>query len=1507
MAMACIVVFATTYALILPAITMTVDTYCGKEEHVHTKEECYERVLVCGLDDTGANNGAEAVNAETQHQHGENCYETRRILVCGLEESAGHTHTESCYEKQLICGQEEREGHAHTESCYDEAGNLICGLEEDAGHIHDDSCYQNVLVCGQEESAGHTHDDSCYQEERVLICTEPTDVVPTTAAAVHVHTDACYEERLICTKEEHTHSQICYSNPSADVEDASVWESTIPTGLGVNWAENVAAVANSQLGYTESTKNYEVNEDGSLRGYTRYGAWYGTPYGDDWSAMFASFCLNYAGVPQSAVPYGFVSCYWLESMQNSGLYRSAAECSPQAGYIVFFDTNGDGIVDHTGVVTEVTGDATSLSIKTVEGDVSGKVAACSYVSGDGRIIGYGMLPKNPNAPAEPETSAAETVAAESTAAETTIANEEPAESEISGEETSAAEEFSEEESEAISEGFSEEESEAISEGFSEEETEEEFSEEEFSEEETEEESSEEEFSEEESEEESSEEETEEESSEEESEEESSEALEMVTKVAEIYTDDSYTILAEDDETVITLTGLMPENAHVVAYQKELEIENLVCAYDITILTEDDEKFEPDAENPISVCIQLPNTDAGMLADFEEESEGQSAEDADTGADSQRQMTVCYVTDDGELEQIPAESDEDGLHFEAEHFSVYAVMAAATTTGVDNASKLRNAFNNAGNGDVIQLTGDISINRGNTIEIGNKNLTLDLNGHHITISSNITLFKVNSGGLTIKNSAGDANGSKSFTYKTMTSAVTNQAKGTTSENTASYTVSTNGYIQGNASAIVNVAGGTFTLESGLLCDGTGRAIYQGGGTVNLSGGYINGFTRTGDVNNNDSFGGAVRVTGGTLNLSGTVLSNNKALNGGAIYNNGGTVNMTGGVISQNTSTRTTTNWNYHGEESNYKCGGGGIYADNASTTTISGGYVSFNVTTDTGYFDGGGGILISGDNTTLNFSGGYITGNTAAGGGGIRASFGSKTIVNMTGGYLSQNTSTNAEGGGANFDRNCTATITAGYVTNNNCIKGEHWGGGGLFCADGATLNLTNTLITLNRAGGFGAGVGGCSTGMLYLYVNQGCAVYDNSAKVDSDSPHYAEGGEKKDGDRSRVAKYPAFLNNGNDDFFCALKSSVMGTMLGNSAANWQGTADGRVVKLEKDQLASASQLMGLTAHPTEEAKAIAESCARLYITGNYAYTHGGGVMCNGNLVIGIPENIENPAYLTVVGTKSLLKGDTAQSLEGKTFTFQIKDTSGNVVTTGTNDSSGNITFASPLEFTAAGTYTYIISEVQPENSGTADVTYDTRQYKLIVTVTKDSGTPLYGDTVVYNHLISETTLQMSTDGGNTWIEQSVTVADNVLTLPATDGASFINREKDKIDIPVKKVWKDVEGDAVTEPSVESITVILYQDDTEYDRQTLNKENEWSYTWKDLPIDNTYKVEEEYVSGYKVTYENVDGTWVITNQKSAEYALPSTGGSGTFLFTVGGVLLIAISVLLGYLKHRRYAR
>lgn len=237
----------------------------------------------------------------------------------------GHIHTATCcdYEEVLTCGLEECEDtlHEHTDDCYDEEGNLVCTQPEVIeGHTHTEDCcgYEETLICGEEE-----------QQE----ISEP-----------HRHTEACYTREFVCTKSEHTHSLICYSDKFADLESAGEWEATIPELTGETAGENVALAAKSQIGYTQSGRNYEVDDAGGKHGYTRYGAWYGYPY-SEWCAMFASFCLHYAGVAQADVPYAAGCVYWTERLTDAGLYRDAGGYTPKTGDLVFFDTDGDGASD----------------------------------------------------------------------------------------------------------------------------------------------------------------------------------------------------------------------------------------------------------------------------------------------------------------------------------------------------------------------------------------------------------------------------------------------------------------------------------------------------------------------------------------------------------------------------------------------------------------------------------------------------------------------------------------------------------------------------------------------------------------------------------------------------------------------------------------------------------------------------------------------------------------------------------------------------------------------------------------------------------------------------------------------------------------------------------------------------------------------------------------------------------------------------------------------------------
>ena len=310
---------------------------------------------------------------------------------CGQE---AHTHDGSCYETILICGQDEQ-----------------LPVEQPTPHVHTEDCYaaRLVLVCGQEESEEHTHTEDCYQTQYELICPlEEGEAEDEPEIPAHVHTDACYETRLICEKPEHTHSLSCYADAQADLESASVWEQTIPQTLSGQWRADVVAVAESQLGYAASTRNYIVDEAGGMHGYTRYGAWYGSPYGE-WCAMFASFCLHYAGVPEDSIPAQAGCIRWTEQLQALGRYAAAGTAAPQPGDLVFFDTGSDGYADHVALVAEVPADGASLT--TIEGNVGGCVVRKQHALDEAGLLGFGILPEQedngetPEEPAEPETPA----------------------------------------------------------------------------------------------------------------------------------------------------------------------------------------------------------------------------------------------------------------------------------------------------------------------------------------------------------------------------------------------------------------------------------------------------------------------------------------------------------------------------------------------------------------------------------------------------------------------------------------------------------------------------------------------------------------------------------------------------------------------------------------------------------------------------------------------------------------------------------------------------------------------------------------------------------------------------------------------------------------------------------------------------------------------------------------------------------------------------------------------
>ncbi|MCI8422104.1 MAG: fibro-slime domain-containing protein [Lawsonibacter sp.] len=222
--LASVVVFCTTYALILPAITLSNTLTCGLEEHTHA-EACYAMQVPAPRVELICSPQVPAGGA-LLHSHNHVCYDNEGNLICTLAEVDTHTHTDSCWRESrtLVCEELQEPGHTHTDACYTlHRGELICTETEsqEASHTHTSACYTTVtsgLTCTQAEGGGHTHDDSCYTVETIetLTCSIPE-------GDGHTHSSSCYapdREELTCSLEEgeeHSHDSSCYTTIPGDL------------------------------------------------------------------------------------------------------------------------------------------------------------------------------------------------------------------------------------------------------------------------------------------------------------------------------------------------------------------------------------------------------------------------------------------------------------------------------------------------------------------------------------------------------------------------------------------------------------------------------------------------------------------------------------------------------------------------------------------------------------------------------------------------------------------------------------------------------------------------------------------------------------------------------------------------------------------------------------------------------------------------------------------------------------------------------------------------------------------------------------------------------------------------------------------------------------------------------------------------------------------------------------------------------------------------------------------
>lgn len=806
---------------------------------------------------------------------------------------------------------------------------------------------------------------------------------------------------------------------------------------------------------------------------------------------------------------------------------------------------------------------------------------------------------------------------------------------------------------------------------------------------------------------------------------------------------------------------------------------------------------------------------------------------DTGAESAAQPAddgqsvykVATVANEGEVPGL--QKDEDGYTLLASDGDLTAYLNAPTKP------------------DKLRLKADISSSVPITIR---QNTTIDLAGHKLyyRVGNNDTFITVASGALTVEDSAhvsdtpsvvdkdpgklatmawtGDNKGTpQSLTYYETTSAPNADTLGTTTtETTTEHVVSGFGAIvaasdRGSVQQVISVAdGGTLNLNGGMITTprdltNNGHIIFAEGKSnethVNINRGFITGANLN---QQRGGWGGGLCVAGAkvTVNMTGGVIAANKAASGGGIFADSGvTLNLSGGVISGNATYANEINNGDNTDSGGY---GGGVYTKGA-TVTISGSACITNnqadarITSDNLYNNGllGGGGIASTNGGKLTMTGGSVTANYShEAGGGIYAGFWNQAITfKMTGGTIAGNKSVNAEGGGLRISTGTTGNIGTEpgmsnmvYITNNKTMTGESrggdWGGGGIFIQKGGKLNIVKTLITDNEAGGWGGGVGACPTGETIVSHSNGAAIYNNTDRGE----HFSAGGNGKDEDSKPEYITDDFKTAGHKDFFLVRKKGsdktvavVLGKMLGNGSAGWKGTCDGQKIAIDPNGGAEAKYMFGLEAHPTDEAVEKAQVAATTIISGNYSFTHGGGIMTNGDLTVGEVAELSVYPNMKLNATKVLKDAEgNSQSLEGHAYKFKLLRQEGSIEPSWKDDgmldmgecsvageatveSDGSITFDSGKDY-SSGQYVFYLVEEPISGDNELDTKFDKTIYKIVATVDSNSyKTDLLMSIPINYYKVNKVTVSKKAEGNQDFVE--LDSAHYSVTRPSDNNSS----------------------------------------------------------------------------------------------------------------------------------------
>ena len=291
-----------------------------------------------------------------------------------------------------------------THSCADDcAGGCrhVCGLGCIFGCTH-------VCTSACDKYCGHTHsawnsaaNPGCYTTTFcrgcIADCYGYTDCMGHDVLTVTLNMDGLYQllyeyfEQPIDTlsskanRTEDEEDELTNLKDSYEICLELVKQVSIEYGGGLTMEDlsDIVWVYGSRAG-NQAIIDVALSQVGQVGGQP-YWSWYGFSSRVEWCACFASWCMNQVGhgeVRYSSCNYGGVPYF-----QGIGWWANGGFTDLAAGDVIFFDWQGDGIVDHTGLVIGTDG----AYVYTVEGNSGDTCKVKKYAINTSVIAGYGTM------------------------------------------------------------------------------------------------------------------------------------------------------------------------------------------------------------------------------------------------------------------------------------------------------------------------------------------------------------------------------------------------------------------------------------------------------------------------------------------------------------------------------------------------------------------------------------------------------------------------------------------------------------------------------------------------------------------------------------------------------------------------------------------------------------------------------------------------------------------------------------------------------------------------------------------------------------------------------------------------------------------------------------------------------------------------------------------------------------------------------------------------------------